>query len=147
MPRTVYALLVGIDQYPPPIPMLSGCVNDINEFEAYLKERIIKNGGRPPQILTLRDSQATRAAVIAGFREHLSQSGKDDVALFYYSGHGSQEQAPEQFWHLESVPKALCCGPSPWSLVPKPIPVLRPGQPTEHQLNHADQDLRLAGIS
>ena len=49
--------------------------------------------------------------------------------------------------HLESVPKALCCGPSPWSLVPKPIPVLRPGQPTEHQLNHADPDLRLAGIS
>ena len=49
--------------------------------------------------------------------------------------------------HLESVPKALCCGPSPWSLVPKPIPVLRPGQPTEHQLNHADLDLRLAGIS
>ena len=49
--------------------------------------------------------------------------------------------------HLESVPKALCCGPSPWSLVPKPIPVLRPGQPTKHQLNHADPDLRLAGIS
>ena len=48
---------------------------------------------------------------------------------------------------LESVPKALCCGPSPWSLVPKPIPVLRPGQPTKHQLNHADPDLRLAGIS
>ena len=34
--------------------------------------------------------------------------------------------------------------PSPWSLVPKPIPVLRPGQPTKHQLNHADPDLRLA---
>jgi len=105
MPRTVYALLVGIDQYPPslhpPIPTLSGCVNDINEIEVYLKERTIKNGGKPPQILALRDSQATRAAVIAGFREHLSQSGKDDVALFYYSGHGSQEQAPEQFWHLE----------------------------------------------
>ena len=48
---------------------------------------------------------------------------------------------------LSSVPKALCCGPSPWSLVPKPIPVLRPGQPTKHQLNHADPDLRLAGIS
>ena len=52
-----------------------------------------------------------------------------------------------QYSILESVPKALCCGPSPWSLVPKPIPVLRPGQPTEHQLNHADPDLRLAGIS
>ena len=69
-------------------------------------------------------------------------------------------KAPEKMWvmlrskmgieslsRLESVPKALCCGPSPWSLVPKPIPVLRPGQPTEHQLNHADPDLRLAGIS
>ena len=46
-----------------------------------------------------------------------------------------------------AVGSHLCCGPSPWSLVPKPIPVLRPGQPTEHQLNHADPDLRLAGIS
>lgn len=36
MPRTVYALLVGIDEYPQPIPKLYGCVNDINEFEAYL---------------------------------------------------------------------------------------------------------------
>ena len=53
----------------------------------------------------------------------------------------------ERWRNLESVPKALCCGPSPWSLVPKPIPVLRPGQPTEHQLNHADPDLHLAGIS
>ena len=26
---------------------------------------------------------------------------KGDVALFYYSGHGSQEQAPEEFWKLE----------------------------------------------
>ena len=48
---------------------------------------------------------------------------------------------------LRVCSKSLCCGPSPWSLVPKPIPVLRPGQPTEHQLNHADPDLRLAGIS
>lgn len=48
---------------------------------------------------------------------------------------------------LRVCSKSLCCGPSPWSLVPKPIPVLRPGQPTEHQLNHADPDLRFAGIS
>ena len=64
------------------------------------------------------------------------------------SGPGTLPHArPGRTRHSESVPKALCCGPSPWSLVPKPIPVLRPGQPTEHQLNHADPDLRFAGIS
>src|SRR5271157_4403633 len=48
---------------------------------------------------------------------------------------------------LESVPKALFRDLSPWTLVSKPISVLLPGQPAEHQLNHADLDLRFAGIS
>src|SRR5271166_4267463 len=47
----------------------------------------------------------------------------------------------------ESVPKALFRDLSPWTLVSKPISVLLPGQPAEHQLNHADLDLRFAGIS
>ena len=62
--------------------------------------------------------------------------------------HGQRVELIEgEIMVLRVCSKSLCCGPSPWSLVPKPIPVLRPGQPTEHQLNHADPDLRLAGIS
>ncbi len=39
MSRSIYALLVGIDNYPSPIPKLRGCVNDIDAFAAYLSRR------------------------------------------------------------------------------------------------------------
>ncbi|MCD5341536.1 caspase family protein [Arthrobacter sp. AK04] len=94
----VYALLVGIDAYQSPVPALRGCRNDIDTFGELLSAR---GPGDTIHIRTLLNEQATRAAVIAGFREHLAQAGEDDAALFYYSGHGSQEPAPEQWWHLE----------------------------------------------
>ncbi|MCB0594311.1 MAG: hypothetical protein KDD28_09495, partial [Phaeodactylibacter sp.] len=34
--KTTYALLVGINDYPPPIPALGGCLNDLNQVEGYL---------------------------------------------------------------------------------------------------------------
>ena len=42
MPRTIFALLIGIDDYPRPIPPLRGCVNDIDAFASYLSERVAK---------------------------------------------------------------------------------------------------------
>lgn len=95
---TVYALLVGIDAYQSPVPALQGCHNDIDTVGELLATRV---PGDTLNIRTLLDDQATRAAVIAGFREHLTQAKEGDVALFYYSGHGSQEPAPEEWWHLE----------------------------------------------
>lgn len=100
MSRNLYALLIGIDDYPPPVPRLYGCVNDINAFEAYLQGRVAK-GEFNLHLLKLTDSQATRQAVIDGFRQHLRQAGPNDVALLYYTGHGSQEPAPEEFWAIE----------------------------------------------
>jgi hypothetical protein len=98
--RKIYVLLVGIDNYPNPNHCLQGCVNDITAIEEYLNERF------DPQeyqlhLLRLQDEQATREAIINGFRNHLCQAQKDDVVLFYYSGHGSQELAPKEFWHIE----------------------------------------------
>lgn len=98
--RDVYALLVGIDAYPAPTPPLSGCVNDITAVRRLLENRVATDGGAL-HVRTLLDADATRAAVVAGFREHLARAGADDVALFYYSGHGSQEPAPPQWWDVE----------------------------------------------
>ena len=53
------------------------------------------------KIKVLENSEATREAVIQAFQDHLGQAGSEDVALFCYSGHGSQGQAPEQFWKIE----------------------------------------------
>lgn len=100
MSRNMYALLVGIDDYPPPVPSLFGCVNDVSAFEAYLQGRVA-SGEFNLHLRKLTDSQATRQAVVDGFRQHLKQAGPDDVVLFYYSGHGSQESAPEEFWPIE----------------------------------------------
>ncbi|MER9947173.1 caspase family protein [Mesorhizobium sp. M0047] len=104
MERTIYALLVGIDDYPLPIPKLQGCVNDIGELKQYLHARV-DPGHRALEealkIKTLIDGEATRDAVIHAFRNHLGHAGPDDVVLFGYSGHGSQQQSPEQFWNIE----------------------------------------------
>ncbi len=100
MTNKIYALLVGIDNYPDPNHHLQGCVNDITAVEDYLNERFDKKEYQL-HLQTLRDEQAIREAVINGFRNHLRQAAQDDVVLFYYSGHGSQEQAPKEFWHLE----------------------------------------------
>jgi Caspase domain len=101
MPRTLYAFLVGIDEYPAPIRSLSGCVNDVEAFAEYLRQRVDGAQGITLDLKMLRNTEATRDAVIGGFRQHLGNAAKGDIALFYYAGHGAQEQAPPEFWPLE----------------------------------------------
>lgn len=104
MTKTIYALLVGIDDYPPPVPKLRGCVNDIYELKGYLEARVDPGDHALHEVLhihTLINAEATRDAVIHAFRDHLGRAGPNDVVLFGYSGHGSQEQAPQEFWHIE----------------------------------------------
>ena len=127
MARTLYALLVGIDDYPSPIPRLQGCVNDIDAFALYLSERVGQGEGVVLKLKTLKNGEATRQAVIDSFRGHLGQAGKGDVALLYYSGHGSQEQSPEEFWKIEPdhLDETLVCvdsrTPGCWDLADKEI--------------------------
>ncbi len=111
MARTIYALLVGINQYASPnIPVLYGCINDIREVETYLRERIAGDEYNL-QAVVLKNEEATRQAIIDQFRTHLCKAGSDDVAFFYYSGHGSQERTPPEFWQLEpdKLDETLVC--------------------------------------
>src|SRR5262245_31079354 len=97
MTRRVFALLVGIDAYRPPINPLWGSRNDTRALEQYLKVRV----GDELTVRTLYDEEATRDALVAAFRDHLGQAGRGDVALFAYAGHGSEEPAPPAVLHLE----------------------------------------------
>jgi Caspase domain len=97
--RRLYALLVGIDAYPPPVPPLRGCANDVAAFADTLRGRM--TDGQALALKVLTDQEATRQAVIDGFRSHLGQAGSGDVALFYYSGHGSQQGTAQEFWGIE----------------------------------------------
>lgn len=96
----LYALLVAIDAYAPPVPKLRGCLNDIAAAEVLLSS-FGSRGHFELHAKTLRNDEATREAIIRGLREHLAAAGPDDFALFYFCGHGSQEDAPEEFWPLE----------------------------------------------
>jgi hypothetical protein len=70
MSGIVYALLVGIDTYQPPVRPLSGCVNDIGTIESLLAERMVRAGTRV-ESLVLKNEKATRQAIIDGFLTHL----------------------------------------------------------------------------
>ena len=100
MARTIYALFVGIDDYLGGVNPLKGCVNDVTRVRDLLAARVTGAGGCfAPRLLV--NEQVTRRGLIEAWRGHLGQAGPDDVALFYYSGHGSQEHAPPEFWDFE----------------------------------------------
>ncbi|WP_199422965.1 caspase family protein [Actinotalea solisilvae] len=92
MAGQVYALFVGIDDYRAPVPRLRGCVNDVTTLRDVLRSRV----GDRLRDRVLLDAEATREGLTAAFRDHLGQAGPDDVALFYYSGHGSQQRVPDE---------------------------------------------------
>jgi hypothetical protein len=97
MAGTVYALLVGIDAYPPPVPWLSGCRNDVGHLTTFLQGRL----GERLRLVTLLDREATRGAIVEAIRTHLGQAAVGDVAVFSYSGHGSEEPVPKAYAALE----------------------------------------------
>ena len=123
----LFALVVGIDRYPDPIPTLQGCVNDAQAFGGILTDQYKVPRG---QVLTLIDAQATREAVIRGFREHLSKAGAGDIAVFFFAGHGAQEPTSGCYLPVEPDGKneTLVCHdsrqPGGWDLVDKDVAVL-----------------------
>jgi len=100
MTYNIYPLLVGIDRYGSPIPTLKGCENDIKAIETYLQSQIAGEWtlNQPKKLI---NEAATRQGIIDGFQQYLTQADSDDIALFYYSGHGGQEPAPIELRHLE----------------------------------------------
>ncbi|WP_323099749.1 caspase family protein [Intrasporangium sp. YIM S08009] len=98
MSGRLHALLVGVDAYPPPVPALQGCVNDVTVFAEVLRRRV---GDDALDLLVVTDAAATRERVTAAFTEHLGRAGPEDTALFYFSGHGSQQDTPPELWSIE----------------------------------------------
>lgn len=109
--RQVYALLVGINAYEENLvvdnavrfPVLNGCVSDARKIETFLANQ----AGIDAHIEVLTDKEATKAEIVRQFRAHLGQAGPDDTALFYFSGHGTQEWA-DVAWDEETDGKLEC---------------------------------------
>lgn len=80
------ALLVGINRYRIPGADLRGCVNDVRNVEALLREVF---DFKKKDITTLTDFAATKQAMQAGIQSLVRGGRPGDVLLFHYSGHGS----------------------------------------------------------
>ncbi|EWT02335.1 Caspase-1, p20 [Intrasporangium oryzae NRRL B-24470] len=83
------ALLIGINHYAiPNIPNadLRGCVNDVNNIAAALKDCY---GFTDADITMLTDEQATKAAMEAAITSLVTTAAAGDVLYLHYSGHGS----------------------------------------------------------
>ncbi len=106
MKTIVHALFVGINKYEGNVivdrmatfPPLGGCVNDV----VAIREVLAKDASIELRDLTLSDRQATKDNIVQAFEEHLGKAGPDDVVLFYYSGHGTVEQADTSVWTAEN---------------------------------------------
>lgn len=80
------ALVVGIDDYPS--APLAGCVNDARAMSDLLARHEDGSPNFDVQTLTAPSSQVTKAVLRAKIDELLKKPA--DVALFYYSGHGTE---------------------------------------------------------
>lgn len=124
MKRSLYALLVGINEYPSKEHQLNGCINDLNGWDQYLEVRA-KSTGYVFRPLVLKNEAATRQAVINGFTDHLSQATADDTVVFFFSGHGSEEPCTSLFEKTsDALNQTLVCWDSrttSWDLLDKEL--------------------------
>jgi pimeloyl-ACP methyl ester carboxylesterase len=101
MPQ-LFALLVGCNEYHKNsgVGNLRGCVSDVNA----VKDLLVKTyQTKLENIVVLVNAEATRENVIKQFQQHLAAKAKaGDVALFYYSGHGSTEKSSPEFLRIDS---------------------------------------------
>lgn len=110
--KKLYALLVGVDEYNGKIllngevvfPQLSGCVPDSKRMKTYLEN----DPAFDTDIKLITNKEATKEEIVRLFGEHLGQAQKDDTALFFFSGHGTQEWADTSVWKEETDGKLEC---------------------------------------
>ena len=77
------AVCVGINNYPGIFNDLKGCVNDAKDWSALLQ-------GLGFEVSLMLDSQATRQNVKAALQGLVNTTNAGDIAVFTYSGHGTQ---------------------------------------------------------
>jgi hypothetical protein len=88
-----YALVIGIDDYPSPLPKLKTAVNDARSFANLLSS---KYGF---QVTTLLNQEATRDKILDAISHFRKSLGDNDSFLIYYAGHGSYDRGTDKgYW-------------------------------------------------
>jgi len=76
------SLHIGINDYPGTGSDLSGCVNDANDWEKALNQRGF-------QTVSLLDAAAKKSDMVKAISKIITDTGKNDIAVITYSGHGT----------------------------------------------------------
>jgi hypothetical protein len=76
------SLHIGINDYPGTGNDLSGCVNDANDWRETLEARHF-------QATSFLDGQATKSNMHEAISKIVGDTGRDDIAVITYSGHGT----------------------------------------------------------
>ncbi|HGZ69864.1 MAG TPA: caspase family protein, partial [Nitratifractor sp.] len=76
------SLHIGINEYPDTGSDLSGCVNDANDWRLELEAR-----GFVAE--SLLDGEAKKGAMVEAISKIVADTGRDDIAVITYSGHGT----------------------------------------------------------
>ena len=85
------ALIVGVGDYLTTIGGESIDLEGPPQDALRIRELLVERYGFPlDNVCLLRDSEATRAQYIRGWREHLGRAESGDTVVYYFAGHGSQ---------------------------------------------------------
>lgn len=76
------SLHIGINDYPGTDMDLAGCVNDADDWRAALEARNF-------EATSMLDGDATKSNIIEALNKITRDSGRDDIAVITYSGHGT----------------------------------------------------------
>ena len=107
----LYVLCVGINEFAASgVSNLGGCENDAKNIYKYLEDSS-ENTEFELDGKMLLSKEATKANIVEAFQSHLGQAKKGDVAVFYFSGHGAEENADpvfHPFSHSENLTTMVC---------------------------------------
>lgn len=106
------ALLIGINHYAIPNADLRGCVNDVHDVAGALKQLY---GFTDPDITTLTDAQATKAAMEQAITSLVTNARPNDVLYLHYSGHGSNVADTDGDEETDNRDEILCPHDLDWS--------------------------------
>lgn len=104
--RRVFAISVGVADY-------GGNTNNLTDTDtdaSKLFTRLSELGVLHPSSILLTNQQATLPEFRRAFQRVASQAGPDDVFLFFFSGHGTQEDDPTDSGELDGRDEMLVFG-------------------------------------
>jgi uncharacterized caspase-like protein len=94
------ALVVGVNRHKNPNFNLAGCVNDADSLVATLTNFY---GFDSANIVTLKDDQATKHAIMSQIVELFTNINEGDVIVFAFAGHGTKHHVLQDDMVVEAI--------------------------------------------